>query len=233
MPNQDGTADLGARLRKLLGKLDSLVRSAKGAARDASVANANLEALVAHQAQAGGLTDALEDPDLHGAIASELDKIEEDLGAYEEQAFFRRPPALAKLSVGPVANQTSHLRQQIVWRLGSVDLDHPQSWCRCESGETLRDLAGHLKNLESYTWGELPALSDSNHEWEDVSAWEGPSQARVRELNLDDQSGWYQLHLTGRGRLFGFRMENVFNVVWWDRDHEVYEPKKLRKSQKK
>jgi hypothetical protein len=32
----------------------------------------------------------------------------------------------------------------------------------------------------------------------------------------------FRFRLGGKARLWGFRSERIFHVVWWDPDHRVY-----------
>jgi hypothetical protein len=91
-----------------------------------------------------------------------------------------------------------------------------------EGPPAFQDLLARLAAYEGMTWTEVAVASKHNHPWEDWSEWEQASRDRLQELELQDQSGWYQLHLDKRGRLIGFRDGAAFNILWWDRDHEVY-----------
>jgi hypothetical protein len=208
-----------------------LCSSAQGEAAHGQQAIARHEQLESWRTEAEGLDQLASDPSMVGEIELILSRILEGIEA------MMTPPAPkpnpSRPSVPIPADQTGYLRETITWRLGSFDFDHPKCWCDEESSTVLRELASKMKWLERYTWGELPGLSIHNHDWEDPSeSWAEASVQRLAELNLDDQSGWYQLHLDARGRLFGFRSGSVLNLVWWDRDHEVYETQQRKKSQR-
>lgn len=200
--------------------------------RDLQAAQGRFDLLQDLQQRLLGTEGLLGDPAYESLVNEELSAIEETLDEAFSPTIGHSPEPP---EVEPAANTDvgSYLNERIVWRLGSIDLAHPKDWERVEAPGNLKYLLDRLKALETYTWKKLPQLSKSNHRWEDPSVWEKPSLNRLAQLNLTDQSGWYQVQLDGRGRLIGFREGAVFNVVWWDRDHEVYLTKKKRKSQKK
>ncbi|MDQ1010386.1 hypothetical protein QFZ82_004871 [Streptomyces sp. V4I23] len=44
---------------------------------------------------------------------------------------------------------------------------------------------------------------------------------RLDELGFGDRTEIQRLRFTGKQRLYGFLVGNVF-VLWWDPEHEVY-----------
>ncbi len=53
------------------------------------------------------------------------------------------------------------------------------------------------------------------------------ARERLEVLNLADQTKIWRLRIRGTGRLYGFLTGNVFHVVFWDPDHEVW-PSQLK-----
>ena len=53
------------------------------------------------------------------------------------------------------------------------------------------------------------------------------ARERLEVLNLADQTKIWRLRIGGTGRLYGFLTGNVFHVVFWDPDHEVW-PSQLK-----
>lgn len=180
------------------------------------------------------LEDATGDDDLAPLIPGFIQVmcgLEDELNQYAndtplERMFFRSSRPTPTVSL-PDIELADHWRQQrIVWRLGRIDLCHPKAWTDIETSAAMLSILGRIRSLESLTWSEIDSLSKHNHAWEDVSKWEQPSRERLEFLELDDQEGWYQIHVDNLGRIIGFREANVFNVLWWDRDHEVYVTKR-------
>lgn len=46
--------------------------------------------------------------------------------------------------------------------------------------------------------------------------------ARLDEIGLSDMTKIYRLRQRGKPRLYGFLVANVFHVVWWDPNHEIW-----------
>jgi hypothetical protein len=49
---------------------------------------------------------------------------------------------------------------------------------------------------------------------------------RLDAIGLADQTKISVLRLGGLPRLYGFRDGNVFHVVWWDPEHEIWPSEK-------
>ena len=45
---------------------------------------------------------------------------------------------------------------------------------------------------------------------------------RLETLGLSDMTSIARLQLTGQQRLYGFLVDAVFHVVWWDPNHEIW-----------
>lgn len=162
-------------------------------------------------------------------LSGEIEAAERALDDYAHEGAFFKPPTSRRERVPTGGGPTDHWRsQRIVWRLGRLDLDHPKPWLKHEGAETLATILVRLRSMEFNIWADIDQMSH-NHDWEDLSEWERASLKRLEDLELDDQTGWYQLHLSKMGRLIGFREGNVFNVVWWDKDHDVYVTKRNKK----
>jgi hypothetical protein len=50
---------------------------------------------------------------------------------------------------------------------------------------------------------------------------------RLQELSLDDADCIHRLRLSGPKRIYGFLIDDVFHLLWWDPDHAVF-PSTLR-----
>jgi hypothetical protein len=207
---------------RLLRRLESRLGSGRGIEAELAAAVASRQHLEALRNEVADLCQFATEPGFEAQVLADVKRIEAAVDEMDAAAFFRKPkPQSPDLPELPDPN--AYLSHHLVWRLRCIDLDHPKCWADHEDAATLREILKKLGALEQYTWRELAALSDHNHDWEDTSRWVKSAQSRLEELNLDDQSGWFQLALDRRGRVFGFRNGYTFSIVWWDRDHEVYE----------
>lgn len=180
------------------------------------------------------LFEEFDEPELKALADEDLAALETDVRVFEEdtplaRSFFKGKPSTPS-DLRPVEDMDpkAYRKQRVAWRLGRGDLEHPKVWLAEEGVDTLLGILDRLAQYEKMTWEEVHMASRHNHEWESIDEWQPESRKRLEALELDDQSGWYQLHLDKRGRLFGYRQDNVFHVVWWDRDHEVYKTKGSR-----
>ncbi len=50
------------------------------------------------------------------------------------------------------------------------------------------------------------------------------AQNRLAQLEYGDNDTLYQLRIAGKGerRLWGFKHQNILQILWWDPDHTVY-----------
>ena len=61
----------------------------------------------------------------------------------------------------------------------------------------------------------------------DVATLPNPlARTRLETAGLADQTKIWRLALGGKPRLYGFLVGNIFHVVWWDREHEVWPSRK-------
>jgi hypothetical protein len=52
------------------------------------------------------------------------------------------------------------------------------------------------------------------------------AQDRLEDLRRADQTTISALRISGERRLWGFRVGNIFHVIWWDPHHEVWPSEK-------
>ncbi|MER7822842.1 hypothetical protein ABTX85_09795 [Streptomyces sp. NPDC096097] len=89
------------------------------------------------------------------------------------------------------------------------------------------EILAELRDFEQFTLNELRNTSDT------FSAYGLPQAALCKEaydrpasMRRDDMTEIHRLRLQGAQRLYGFLDGNVFHVVWWDPEHDVYPSKK-------
>ena len=49
---------------------------------------------------------------------------------------------------------------------------------------------------------------------------------RLYAIGLADMTKISRLQLGGQERLYGFRADNVFHVIWWDPEHQIWPSRK-------
>jgi hypothetical protein len=86
-----------------------------------------------------------------------------------------------------------------------------------------------LAEFDSMTWGELQQQQRPRAKCIEASELPEPARQRLLTLRRDDIDVLWELHLTGRRRLWGTREGAIFSVLWWDPEHQVY-PSHLRRT---
>lgn len=104
------------------------------------------------------------------------------------------------------------LSREPIFGLSTID---PDDWA---------EILGKLANLEGTPMGEIFNGSCGK-------TYTNPSgitnkQARERfSAEYEDRDAVHCLRFSGTGRLYGFRHGAVFEVLWWDPDHQIWESK--------
>lgn len=118
--------------------------------------------------------------------------------------------------------------ETICYRFGMVDRDGPWGFDKVD-GAAFGAVMDKLKSFETMTVNELFAV-DSQHgkDYSLAALQEANRDAcrRLEELKHDDLDHISRLRLGGRKRLYGYRLLNVFYLIWWDPEHEVYPSRK-------
>lgn len=110
---------------------------------------------------------------------------------------------------------------------GLLDSDHHGSWdWDLTEGERATFL-GFMRESGRLTWNELRSQTTGGHKKHHDQATESlckEARDRLGEIGLGDQESLFRFRLAGKTRLWGVFIgeRHEFNVLWWDRDHEVY-----------
>lgn len=116
------------------------------------------------------------------------------------------------------------------WAFGKCDFEHEKWGISCKSGA--RDhLLLTLKSLESMNWGKILSSTNgrvSNTRSHAIAIERLTEEAvkRLEELNLDDYDELYSLAVDNQKRIWGVMNDGVFNIIWYDLNHEICESRK-------
>jgi hypothetical protein len=112
--------------------------------------------------------------------------------------------------------------ERLCWRFRHVDHDGPWGFGKM-NGEELCGLMKTLASFETMTMGE--AFPGSGQPGKDYDIEGIPTQEardRLDAIGLADMTKISVFRLSGVQRLYGFRCENVFHVVWWDPLYQIW-----------
>ncbi|KAB1979239.1 hypothetical protein [Streptomyces triticiradicis] len=117
--------------------------------------------------------------------------------------------------------------ERVCWRFTHLDREGPWGLHSLDHARLL-ELISEMVKFESQTINELFRQGEWPGKCHDVPQL--PNRAaldRLDAIGLADMTKIWKLRIGGKGRLWGFLVGNVFHVVWWDPEHEVW-PSKLR-----
>jgi hypothetical protein len=115
---------------------------------------------------------------------------------------------------------------RLCWRFRHADQDG--RWCFHDAADDLRSVLTQLASFESMKVGEVfPGGGYPGKEYDVESIPSAEALERLYAIGLADMTKISVIRLGGQPRLYGFRQGNVFHVVWWDPEHEIW-PSKLK-----
>ena len=128
-----------------------------------------------------------------------------------------------------VESPDGYLKKHPVWAFHFCDTDH-ERWSINKEHRFTEDIFTKLISFEGMTWAEIQTASGgkasgTNNHFENICEMIPEAQKRAAELKLDcDQL--FSLRITGIKRLYGMLIDGVFNIIWFDPEHEIYPSKK-------
>jgi hypothetical protein len=125
----------------------------------------------------------------------------------------------------PVAPGAELSSERICWRFSYADHEGP--WCFHEiAAADLCEVLAKLGTFESMKITEL-FTGDPGKDYDVEQIPNKLALERLTAMNLADQTRISRLQLGGKPRLYGFRHDNVFEIIWWDAEHVIW-PSKLK-----
>lgn len=116
--------------------------------------------------------------------------------------------------------------ERVCWRFARVDHEGRWGFDRMDPA-TLCELLRKLADCESMTLNELRTTRRFFKEYDVPGGLCKEALARLSKIGHEDMTKIQRLEFTGKQRLYGFLEGNIFHVLWWDPEHEVY-PSKLK-----
>ena len=101
-----------------------------------------------------------------------------------------------------------------------MEFRHPFGW-QTVNEKTLHYIREKLRAFESRTLNEVFIASKKQSHAIPITDLCREAQRRLEDLKLFDVDELYSLHLSGTERVWGFVIQNVFNLLWWDPNHLV------------
>jgi hypothetical protein len=106
----------------------------------------------------------------------------------------------------------------LVFGLQLLDHDGPYAWAGISSEHT-KLIAEACRGWESMRPEEVFAAGGNKPiPFERLCP---TAQARLRQIDLEEYDGLWELRVSAKRRIWGIRKRHVFYIVWWDPEHEV------------
>jgi hypothetical protein len=121
--------------------------------------------------------------------------------------------------IGPPKLEDGHL----AWRFSKSDNDGPYR-CGVFEHDEFKQLWDKLQAFENMNMAEF-ARADSFHKVSTLILSKD-AKKRLQEIHLDDLDSLYSFHIVGACRLWCMKHGNIMCVLWWDKNHEVYQVEK-------
>lgn len=110
--------------------------------------------------------------------------------------------------------------ERVCWRFTHADRES-QWGLQHLTTETWHAILERLMHFETMTVQELRESSVYT-EYDLPSRMTPASLRRLEEMNLGDMTKIGRFRVWKQPRLYGFMEGNVFHVLWWDPQHEIY-----------
>jgi hypothetical protein len=108
----------------------------------------------------------------------------------------------------------------LTWRFSWIDHDGPWS-LQDVPAENLRAILAKLGGWEMMTWGQIQGEDPKSQHSVEPYRLIKAARDRLGVLKLDDLDEVFRFRLTGKQRLWGVPLQNVFYLLWWDPDHKI------------
>ena len=122
-----------------------------------------------------------------------------------------------------VADPEAYRSQTPLWSFKEIALEGQYSWASMDTCDR-RDAYSALKSYETMRWNEIEQVPHCH------SAEAAEMDARVRAFlaqHCPYVESMFQLKIGSKGRVFGVRVDRVYQIVIWDGEHEAF-PTQLR-----
>lgn len=109
------------------------------------------------------------------------------------------------------------------WSFSNYDRMTPNNeWC-VRSALQNSDVISALIDFEGMTWTDIEKATHgtkgkSKNHFIHLSAMNDEARSRCEKL---EHEGLYSLRISNLERIFGFRVDDIFHVVWYDPNHKV------------
>ena len=90
------------------------------------------------------------------------------------------------------------------------------------------ELLEHLKSRETMTWGNIkrqvggPSSGTNSHFVDAKKISKDAQDILTKDYETYNTDALFSLRMSGKKRIYGLLEDGVFNIIWFDRKHEIY-----------
>ncbi|MBR1893264.1 MAG: hypothetical protein IJ815_07015 [Lachnospiraceae bacterium] len=119
--------------------------------------------------------------------------------------------------------EKSYLNKTPLWSFKKLDIAY-HKW----QVEDTKELLTKLKDFEGLTWQEIETASGGKKKGHGSNSHSIPiynlineAQKRLSDINLGAEDYIFSLRINAKTRLWGFRRDEVLEIIWYDKEHEI------------
>lgn len=118
---------------------------------------------------------------------------------------------------------------RVTWCISKADRDGQWTWGEMRNwteAEWADPINPKMQDFSSKTWQEIDQEGSGTghkmHHSHSITDLPKEVQDRWLELDLEQFDTLFRFRLSGKRRVWGFRLQAHFHFVWWDREHRIY-----------
>lgn len=123
-------------------------------------------------------------------------------------------------------DKDAYRKETPVWQVSKIDNESEWGWKYIGKDRWEKTILPHLVSRESMTWAAIELQTHGkknktcNHEIK-VSDIIPAARKRLEELRRDDYDVLFSLRVNGKIRIWGNREGRIFQIFWFDFEHEI------------
>jgi len=108
-----------------------------------------------------------------------------------------------------------------VWVFSKIDIYGKWGWINLDRHTLTQVILRKIKKFETMKWGEIQKQRSKHHSMP-VANICSDAQKRLKEIGIFDIDELFSFNINGKKRIWGLKDRFIFEVLWWDPEHEVY-----------